>query len=387
MQVLALTTIWSLLLNISQVAIENFKNIGNIRLLSFTKKKEFMPGHDIIVIGASAGGLKALGAIVGSLPTDIDAAIFIVQHLPADKPSILPKILADVGSLPASHASDGEPIQKGRIYVAPPDYHLLVNQGSMRVVHGPKENRFRPAIDTLFRSAARAYGSRVVGVVLTGYLDDGTVGLQAVKKRGGVAIVQDPKEAEYPSMPKSALRYVKVDRCLPLAEIPHLLVELSKQPAAEEEAYPMTEEIEIESKIAEQQMNTQELLENVEAIGTRTTYTCPECNGSIWQVDKSEPLRFRCHTGHSFTADTFLAEQTQNLEKALWSATQIMEDKVMFFRQMSERMGNYNLQSAAAKYEEYAKSLDAEVSLIRGIILNGFATKLTIVETDEEQPQ
>ncbi|MEG3986813.1 chemotaxis protein CheB [Microcoleus sp. Pol7_A1] len=346
-----------------------------------------MPGHDIIVIGASAGGLKALGAILGNLPSDIDAAIFIVKHLAADKPSILPQILTDLGSLPASHPSDGEAIQKGRIYVAPPDNHLLLNQqGSIRVVHGPKENRFRPAIDTLFRSAARAYGSRVVGVVLTGYLDDGTVGLQAVKKRGGVTIVQDPKEAEYPSMPTSALRYVKVDRCLPLAEIPDLLVELSKQPAAEQEAYPMTEEIEIESNIAEQQMNTKELLDNVEAIGTRTTYTCPECNGSIWQIDKSEPLRFRCHTGHSFTADTFLAEQTQSLENALWSATRIMEDKVMFLRQMSERMRNYNLQSAAAKYEDHAESLDAEVSLIRGIIVKGFATKRTIVETDEEQP-
>ena len=277
-----------------------------------------MPGHDIIVIGTSAGGLKALGAIVGTLPTDIDAAIFIVQHLAADKPSILPKILADVGSLPASHPSDGELIQKGRIYVAPPDYHLLVNQGSMRVVRGPQENRFRPAIDALFRSAARAYGTRVVGVVLTGYLDDGTVGLQAVKKRGGVAIVQDPKEAEYPSMAKSALRYVKVDHCLPLAEIPHLLVRLSNQPVAEEEAYPVSEEIEVESKIAEQQMNTQEFLENVEAIGTRTTYSCPECNGSIWQIGKSEPLRFRCHIGHSFTADIFLSEQTQNIENALW---------------------------------------------------------------------
>jgi len=149
----------------------------------------------------------------------------------------------------------------------------------------------------------------------------------------------------------------------------------------------MTEEIEIESKIAEQQINTQELLENVEAIGTRTTYTCPECNGSIWQINKSEPLRFRCHTGHSFTAHTFLTEQTQNLEKALWSAARIMEEKVIFFRQMSERMGNYNLQSAAAKYEDHAKSLDAEVSLIRGIILNGFAMKQNIVETDEEQPQ
>ena len=134
-------------------------------------------------------------------------------------------------------------------------------------------------------------------------------------------------------------------------------------------------------------INTQELLENVEAIGTRTTYTCPECNGSIWQVNNSEPLRFRCHTGHSFTADTFLAEQTQNLEKALWSAARIMEEKVIFFRQMSERMGNYNLQSAAAKYDDHAKSLDAEVSLIRGIILNGFAMKHNIVETDEELPQ
>lgn len=343
-----------------------------------------MPGHDIIVIGTSAGGLKALGAIVGALPADIDAVLFIVQHLPADKPSILPQILADVGSLPASHPLDGEPIQTGRIYVAPPDYHLLVNQGSMRVVREPQENRFRPAIDSLFRSAARAYGSRVVGVVLTGYLDDGTVGLQAVKKRGGVAIVQDPNEAEYPSMAKSALRYVKVDHCLPLAEMPDLLVRLSKEPVATEEAYPVTEEIEVESKIAEQQMNTQEFLKNVEAIGTRTTYTCPECNGSIWQIGKEEPLRFRCHTGHSFTANVFLAEQTQNLENALWSAVRAMEEKVTFSRQMSERMKNYNLPSAAAKHEDYAMNLDKEVSLIRGIILNGFATHRTIAEEEEQ---
>jgi len=346
-----------------------------------------MPGHDIIVIGTSAGGLKALGAIVGALPVDMDAVLLIVQHLAADKPSILPQILADVGSFPASHPSDGELLQTGRIYIAPPDHHLLVNQGSMRVVRGPQENRFRPAIDALFRSAARAYGSRVVGVVLTGYLDDGTVGLQAIKKRGGVAIVQDPKEAEYPSMAKSALQYVKVDYCLPLAEIPDLLVHLSNEPAAaKDEAYPVTAEMEVESKIAEQQMNTQEFLENVEAIGTRTTYTCPECNGSIWQIGKEAPLRFRCHIGHSFTANVFLSEQTQNLENALWSAVRAMEEKVTFSRQMSEQMRNYNLQSAATKYEDHAKSLDAEVSLIRGIILNGFATKRTIAET-EEQPE
>ncbi|MEP0872079.1 chemotaxis protein CheB [Trichocoleus desertorum AS-A10] len=344
-----------------------------------------MPGHDIVVIGTSAGGLKALGAILGALPADLNAAIFIVQHLAADKPSLLPQILADLSLLPASHPTDGESIQTGRIYIAPPDHHLLINQGAMRVVRGPQENRFRPAIDVLFRSAARTYGPRVVGVVLTGYLDDGTVGLQAIKKRGGVAIVQDPQETEYPSMAKSALRYVKVDHCLRLAEIPDLLVQLSQEPAAAEENYPVTEEIKIESSIAEQQMNTQEFLEHVEAIGTRTTYTCPECNGSIWQIGQDYPLRFRCHTGHSFTANVFLAEQTQNLENALWSAVRTMEEKVTFSRQMATQMETYNLQNAANKYKDHANNLDAEVSLIRGIILNGFATKRTIAEAEEAE--
>lgn len=343
-----------------------------------------MPGHDIIVIGTSAGGLKALSAIVSGLPTQINAVFFVVQHLAADKPSILPQILEDVGSLPASHPTDGEKIQTGRIYIAPPDYHLLVNSGSMRVVRGPQENRFRPAIDALFRSAARTYGPRVVGVILTGYLDDGTVGLQAVKKRGGVAVVQDPNEAEYPSMVKSALRYVKVDHCIPLAEISDLLVRLASLPAAVEESYPVTKEIEIESNIAEQAMNTKEFLDNVEQIGTRTTYSCPECNGSIWQIGKEEPIRFRCHIGHSFTADIFLSEQTQGIENALWSAVRAMEEKVTFSRQMAERMKNYNLQKAATKYEEHAQSLDKEVSLIREIILNGFATQRSIAGEYEE---
>jgi two-component system chemotaxis response regulator CheB len=345
-----------------------------------------MPGHDIIVIGTSAGGLRALSAIFSGLPTQINAVFFVVQHLAADKPSILPEILEDVGCLPASHPTDGEKIKTGRIYIAPPDHHLLVNSGLIRVVRGPQENRFRPAIDALFRSAARTYGSRVVGVILTGYLDDGTVGLQAVKKRGGVAIVQDPNEAEYPSMAKSALRYVKVDHCIPLAEIPDLLVRLAKIPAADEESYPVTKEIEVESNIAEQTMNTKEFLENVEQIGTRTTYGCPECGGSIWQIGTEEPLRFRCHIGHSFTADIFLSEQTQNVENALWSAIRAMEEKVTFSRQMAERMKNYNLQKAATKYEDHAQSLDEEVSLIRGIILNGFATKRTIAE-DYQEPQ
>jgi two-component system chemotaxis response regulator CheB len=344
-----------------------------------------MPGHDIIVIGTSAGGLKALSTIISALPGEIDAALLIVQHLAADKPSLLPEILESVGSLPTSYPKDGEKIQKGHIYIAPPDHHLLVSQEHLRVVRGPHENRFRPAIDVLFRSAAINYGPKVVGVILTGYLDDGTVGLQAVKKRGGVAIVQDPQEAQYPSMAKSALQFVKVDYCLTLAEIPNLLVRLTKEPAAEEKAYPIPREMEIESNIALQQMDTKEFLENVEEIGTRTIYACPQCNGNIWQIRDSNPLRFRCHTGHSFTANIFLSQQTENIENALWSAVRALEEKVTFSRQMAEQMKSYNLHQASIKYEDYARNLDKEVSIIRGLILNGFATNQDIVESTQEQ--
>ncbi|MBD1864636.1 MULTISPECIES: chemotaxis protein CheB [Trichocoleus] len=343
-----------------------------------------MFGHDIIVIGTSAGGLKALSKIVGNLPADLNAVIFIVQHIAPDKPSLLPSILEDVCDFPVTHPQDGEKFQKGRIYIAPPDHHLLVYQGQMRVVRGPQENRFRPAIDALFRSAARAYGPRVVGVVLTGYLDDGTVGLQAVKKRGGVAIVQDPHEAQYSSMPNSALRYASVDHCLCLAEIAELLVSLTKEPAAEEKTYPVTQEIEFESNIAEQQMNTQQFLENVEKIGQRTTYSCPECNGSIWQIGDGDLLRFRCHIGHAFTANIFLSEQTKNIENTLWSAVRALEEKVTLSRQMAQRMKNINLSTVATKYENNAQKIDEEVSALRNLILTGFATKQNIFFKDEE---
>jgi two-component system, chemotaxis family, protein-glutamate methylesterase/glutaminase len=344
-----------------------------------------MATHDIIVIGTSAGGLKALKVIVAKLPTDLNGSIFIVQHVSADQTSFLPQILRRGGVLPATHAKDMEPFQKSRIYVAPPDYHLLVNRGHLRVVRGPRENRFRPSVDALFRSAARAYGSRVVGVILTGYLDDGTVGLQIVSKCGGVAIVQDPHEAEYPSMPESALQCVKPDYRVPLAEIPILLTRLVHEPAIEEKPLLVPKEIEIESKIAEQKMSTSEFLENVEEIGTRTTYTCPECSGTLWQIGEEEPLRFRCHTGHAFTANTLIAEVSQHLENALWSAVRALEEKATFSRQMAARMKNRKSQQAANDHEKRAEMLDGEVSIIRELILNGYATKRNIETENGDQ--
>jgi two-component system chemotaxis response regulator CheB len=189
-----------------------------------------MAGHEIIVVGASAGGVEALIKLVRGLSKDLAASVFIVLHIPAQGPSVLPSILNHAGTLDAQHPIDQQKIEMGKIYIAPPDHHLLVEQGLMRVVYGPKENRHRPAIDALFRSAAIAYGAQVIGVVLTGALDDGTAGLLAIKRRNGIAIVQDPNDAVYGDMPRNALKHVAVDYCVPIVEIGPLLVRLASEP-------------------------------------------------------------------------------------------------------------------------------------------------------------
>jgi two-component system chemotaxis response regulator CheB len=334
-----------------------------------------LSGHDIIVIGTSAGGLKALSAVLMELPSDFQAAVFVVQHLAADRTSSLPKLLGDVSELPVSSPVDGEPFLTGHVYVAAPDHHLLLSGDRMRVLRGPQENRFRPSIDALFRSAARSHGSRVIGMVLTGYLDDGTVGLQTIKKRGGITIVQDPAEAEYPSMPRTALRYVDVDYTIPIADAGALLIRLVARAPAIQEDFPTTPAIEIESNIAEQVMNTREFLESVEQIGKRTTYTCPDCNGAIWQIGDEEPLKLRCHVGHSFTGEVFSADQSRNIESALWTAIRIMEEKVTFSRQLAERKRRQNLLQAADTYEKEANALDGEVTKVRDLIVCGIGNQ------------
>ena len=341
-----------------------------------------LAGHDIIVIGTSAGGLKALSAVLSELPADIGAAIFVVQHLAADRKSLLPKLLADISDLPVIDPIDGATFETGHVYVARPDHHLLVNADTVRVLRGPQENRFRPSIDALFRSAARAHGSRVIGVVLTGYLDDGTVGLQAIKKRGGIAVVQDPAEAAYPSMPRTALRYVKVDHSVPIAEVGALLNRLVVTPPGAQEDYPTTAEIEIEANIAEQLMNTEEFLENVKEIGSLTAYTCPDCHGAIWQLGEDEPLKLRCHVGHSFTGEVFTTAQSQSVENALWSAVRVMEEKVTFSRQLATRKREQNLHKAADSYEKQASALDDEVTRVRDLIVCGIAAPRSIVDQE-----
>ena len=292
-----------------------------------------MPKRDIIVMGASAGGLSAFNRIIKQLPEELNAAVFIVWHLSPYSTSLLPEILNRASKLKAKHPDEGEPIQMGKIYIAPPDHHLLLESGRIRLTKGPKENRFRPAIDPLFRSAAYAYGSRVVGVVLTGALDDGTAGLWAIKDRGGVAVVQDPADAEQPSMPASALANVQVDHCLPISEIPALLVTLTHQSAEEESRATVSKDLEIETKIA---LGDDAAELDVKQLGEVSEFTCPDCHGTLVEVTNDKLLRFRCHTGHSFGSASLLAELTDSVEESLWNAIRAVEERIRLLKHLAQ---------------------------------------------------
>lgn len=327
-----------------------------------------MPGHDIIVVGASTGGVEALAELVSGLPADLPAALFVVLHIPAQATSALPVILERASPLRAAHAVDGELIRQGRIYVAPPDLHLLVERGRVRLVRGPKENRCRPAVDPLFRSAARAYGPRVIGVILTGALNDGTAGLLAIKRRGGIAVVQDPADAFFPSMPASALEYVKVDHCAPLAQIAPLLTRLAHEPAEQEGAYPLSEDMEIESRLQEMDKET---LESVPRPGKISTFTCPECKGPLWELRDGELLRFRCRSGHAFTAESMIDGQSEAVEDALWVAFNILQESAQMSRRMADEAHLRNRQYAAAHFEQMFSDKMERVSVLRQVLLNG----------------
>ncbi len=244
------------------------------------------PHRDIIVIGASAGGLAALVELVRDLPEDLPAALFIVIHTSPDNPGVLPQILGRAGKLPVAFARDGEPIVPGRVYVAPPDHHLLLKARTVRVTRGPKENGFRPAVDPLFRTAALAHGPHVIGVVLSGGLNDGTHGLAIITQRGGVALAQDPQEALIPSMPLSAIQNVEVRRVLRAAEMPAVLAEIVREPVTQEPR-AMPEHVDIAEAGDSLAVHTPP--------GEQAPYTCPECGGALWESNEvGTLLRFRC---------------------------------------------------------------------------------------------
>jgi two-component system, chemotaxis family, protein-glutamate methylesterase/glutaminase len=294
--------------------------------------------------------------------------MFLVLHIPAHSPSLLPEILSRSGLLPASHPTHGEAIEQGRIYVAPPDHHLLVEEGAVLVVRGPKENRHRPAIDPLFRSAARAYGPRVVGVVLTGSLDDGTAGLLAIKRQGGVTVVQDPEEALYASMPRSALAHVAVDHVLPLAQMGPLLARLAQEPSTAEGRYPVPEEMERETKVAAMDMN---VMQNGEHVGTPSVYSCPECHGVLWEVRDGTLLRFRCRVGHAYSLDSMLAGQAEVVEQAMWAALKTLEESASLSRRMAKEARAARRDWVARRFEEKAQEAQQHAALLQQVLVKG----------------
>ena len=330
-----------------------------------------MATRDIIVIGASAGGVQALSALVADLSPNLPAAVFIVLHLSANVPSLLPGILGRECRLEVAHAVDGESIRRRRVYVAPPDHHLIIEDGRTRLVHGPKENLHRPSIDALFRSAARWAGPRVIGVVLTGARDDGKVGMRAVQQRGGITIVQDPLEAPFPSMPMSVMQDIKVDYSLPLREISPLLNRLSREAVDEEERYPVPDDVEIESRIAEQNMEADELIASVERLGKISKLTCPDCHGALWEINDEDMLRYRCHVGHAFTAEALNEGQSEMLEAALWSAVRALEEQMMLAQRIVERARRANHHRAATMFARRAREAEEHSSLLRQLLLSG----------------
>jgi two-component system, chemotaxis family, protein-glutamate methylesterase/glutaminase len=330
-----------------------------------------MPGHDIIVIGASAGGVEAISQLARQLPADLPAAIFVVLHVPAHSPSHLPQILNREGGLTALHPDDGEVIHQGRIYIAPPDFHMLLEPGRVRLTRGPRENGHRPAVDPLFRTAARASGPRVVGVVLSGTLDDGTAGLAAIKQRGGVTVVQDPDEALYPGMPRSALEVVAVDHTLPVASIAELLARLAHEPAEDPASLPPPNDLIRESQMAAFNLDA---IEDENRPGHPSAFACPDCSGTLWELTEGDLIRFRCRVGHAWSANGLVAEQSESIETALWTALRALEERASLCTRVAERMRARGLAISAERFLEQAVDSRKRAAILRQVLVSEPAT-------------
>ena len=326
-----------------------------------------MAERNIIVVGCSVGGVEALQKLVAGLPPKFRPAVFVVMHLAPQSTSVLPDILNRSGELPASHPRDGEAIRSGHIYVAPPDHHLMIEDGRVRLSRGPKENRHRPAVDPLFRSAARYHGRRVIGVVLTGALDDGTAGLISIKKRGGIAVVQDPDDAMVGDMPRSAIESVRVDHVVPVTEMPALLAELTAQQVSDNGAGG-TPRLEKETQIAEFDMNA---IEDDNRPGVPSQFACPDCGGVLGELNGEEILRFRCRVGHAYTADSLSAEQNEEVESALWAAMRALEEGASLAKRLAERAEGNKQNRVMRRFQQRAKDKMEQADVLRKLILQG----------------
>jgi len=292
----------------------------------------------IVLIGASAGGVAALTDLTAGLPKDFPAPVLLVLHIGAHR-SNLQELLQRRCPLDVATARHGELPRAGTVRVAPPDEHMVLVGGRIELTRSAKENHTRPAIDPLFRSAALEFGAQAIGVVLTGTLDDGTAGVQAIKAVGGTAVVQDPADAAEPGMPASALRHVRVDHCVALAAMPALLASLAGRSVDSAAAVPgngtgAAQELAAMSPARQRLFHEQQLMlglgnfvEHLRAIGRPSMFTCPECQGALWELDDVAPRRLRCHTGHAFTDRSLQQAVSEGADEALWAALRALQEK------------------------------------------------------------
>ncbi|HTL42829.1 MAG TPA: chemotaxis protein CheB [Vicinamibacterales bacterium] len=322
-----------------------------------------MAKHDIVLIGASAGGVEAISRVVADLPRDLRAAVFVVLHIGRGR-SMLPEILTRASRLPAEHPVDGEPIQYGRIYVAPPDNHMLLMGGRLRVTRTAAENGLRPAVDSLFRSAARAYGPRVIAVVLSGTLDDGTAGAAAVKLGGGVTIGQDPAEAFAPGMPTSAINAGFIDHVLPLRDIPVLVSAL-----VDEDAHGHTDPdapvLHAKEPDLEQPRTA---IYGTDRPGHPSVFTCPACHGTLWEAHENGLVRFRCRVGHVYSPESMLSAQTDEVDRALWIALRTLEERAALSHRLAERGRDRGQVWVDAAFTRRAEESEREAALVREVL-------------------
>ena len=318
-----------------------------------------------VVVGASAGGVESLRAFVSALPADLPAAVLVVLHVPAYGTTALAKILDRSGPLPAESAGPTQRLEAGRILVAPPDHHLVLVDGHAQLTRGPRENGHRPAVDVLFRSAARALGPGVIGVVLSGSLDDGTAGMAAVQRRGGITLIQDPDEASYPSMPLHVAEHVRVDHVGRAAELGTLVGQLTKNPPPRLTADPASSLMSLEVAMGVMDGTA---MNQTQRPGVPAGYSCPDCGGTLFQLEEADIVRYRCRVGHAWSAEGLLGEQAMALESALWVALRTLEERAALGRTMAERARERGSARSVERYHQQTHEAVAAADAVRKLI-------------------
>jgi two-component system chemotaxis response regulator CheB len=318
--------------------------------------------RDIIVIGASAGGVQAVSRLLAMLDPALPAAVFVVLHTRATGPSLLVEVFERASTLPVAWASDGDPIRPGRVTVAAPGAHLLLERETMILSQGPREGHFRPSINRLFRSAAAAHGSRAIGVLLTGMLYDGAVGLWSIKQCGGVALVQDPLDAEFPDMPTAALETVDVDYVLPLDAIPDALAQLTAETVA---PHDVPREIAVEADLDAGRGDPGQ----VSTLGPRSELTCPECSGPLWELRRARPSTYRCYLGHVVTGKSVADGRAGEIERGMWLAIRALEDRVDGLAALARQARSDGREQDALEHERRQREGMQQVTRTRALLL------------------